>query len=48
MIEDDLIQELKTKGIFSEYLPSEFNVSSNNFNVYGAGASHKDRIEPYM
>lgn len=47
MIEDDLIQELKTKGIFSEYLPSEFNVSSNNFNVYGAGASHKDRIEPY-
>lgn len=47
MIEDDLIQELKTKGIFSEYLPSEFNVFSNNFNVYGAGASHKDRIEPY-
>jgi hypothetical protein len=46
-ITNDLLQLIKSKGIFSEYLPSNFNLEIEGFNIYGAGASHKDSIEPY-
>lgn len=42
-----LLDKIKEKGIFSEYLPGNFNLKSDGFNLYGAGASHKDKIEPY-
>ena len=34
------------KGIFTEYLPSNFNLDIGDFNIYGGGASYKDIIEP--
>ena len=46
-IVDKLLQKIRDKGIFSEYLPESFNIESDTFNLYGAGASHKDRVEPY-
>ena len=46
-IEDELIGKIKEKGIFSEYLPENFNVKADGWNIYGAGASHKDHVEPY-
>lgn len=46
-IEDELIGKIKEKGIFSEYLPENFNVKADSWNIYGAGASHKDHVEPY-
>ena len=46
-ITDKLLNRIKEKGIFSEYLPENFNLKSDEFNIYGAGASHKDKIEPY-
>lgn len=42
-----LLEMIKKKGIFSEYLPDSFNINSEHFNIYGAGASYKDAIEPY-
>jgi len=47
LIIDQLLERIKDKGIFSEYLPKNFNLESSEFNIYGAGASHKDKIEPY-
>lgn len=44
---DELLNKIKEKGIFSEYLPENFNLNSDKMNLYGAGASHKDRVEPY-
>lgn len=44
---ENLLALLKNKGIFSEYLPSSFNLDTEGFNIYGAGASYKDLIEPY-
>lgn len=44
---DELLNKIKEKGIFSEYLPENFNLNSDKMNLYGAGASHKDRAEPY-
>lgn len=46
-IVDKVLDKIKEKGIFSEYLPEGFNLKTERFNLYGAGASHKDRIEPY-
>lgn len=46
-IEDKLLNKIKDRGIFSEYLPESFNLKAEGFNLYGAGASHKDKIEPY-
>lgn len=46
-IEDELIGKIKEKGIFSEYLPENFNVKADGWNIYGAGASYKDHVEPY-
>lgn len=46
-ITDKLLNKIKEKGIFSEYLPENFNLKSDELNIYGAGASHKDKIEPY-
>lgn len=46
-IEDELIGKIKEKGIFSEYLPENFNVKADGWNIYRAGASHKDHVEPY-
>ena len=46
-IADELLEKIKEKGIFSEYLPENFNLKSDQINVYGIGASHKDRVEPY-
>lgn len=46
-IVDKVLDKIKEKGIFSEYLPEGFNLKAERFNLYGAGASHKDRIEPY-
>ena len=47
MVIDKLLNILKEKGIFSEYLPENFNMKSDLINIYGAGASHKDKVEPY-
>lgn len=46
-IADKLLDKIKEKGIFSEYLPESFNLQSENLNLYGAGASHQDKVEPY-
>lgn len=46
-IVNKVLNKIKEKGIFSEYLPEGFNLKVESFNLYGAGASHKDRIEPY-
>lgn len=43
-----LLEELKKRAIFSEYLPENFNVKSENFDLYSAGGSNKDNIEPYQ
>lgn len=43
---DDLLGFLKNKGIFTEYLPSNFNLDIGDFNIYGGEASYKDNIEP--
>ena len=45
-ITDSLLELIKSKGIFSEYLPSSFNLEIEGFNIYGAGASYKDLVEP--
>ena len=42
-----LLDKIKEKGIFSEYLPENFNLISEEVNLYSAGASHRDRVEPY-
>ena len=46
-IVEELLNKIKEKGIFSEYLPESFNLKTEGFNLYGAGASHKDKVEPY-
>ena len=46
-ITDNLLELIKVNGIFSEYLPSGFNLEIEGFNIYGAGATYKDLIEPY-
>jgi len=46
-IVDKVLNKIKEKGIFSEYLPEGFNLKTERFSLYGAGASHKDKIEPY-
>lgn len=46
-IVENLLALIKNKGIFSEYLPSNFNLGIEGFNIYGAGATYKDLIEPY-
>ncbi len=46
-VTEKLLNIIKEKGIFSEYLPENFNIKSDTVNLYGAGASHKDRVEPY-
>lgn len=43
-----LLDELKKQAIFSEYLPENFNVESEGFDLYSAGGSNKDNIEPYQ
>lgn len=43
-ITNELLNVIKNKGIFSEYLPESFNLEG--FNIWGAGASYKDNIEP--
>lgn len=43
-----LLEELKKRAIFSEYLPENFSIKSENFDVYSAGGSNKDNIEPYQ
>lgn len=45
-LSSELLELIKSKGIFSEYLPNNFNIDST-FNIFGAGASHKDKVEPY-
>lgn len=44
---DKLLNIIKEKGVFSEYLPENFNLKSDGFDLYGAGASHRDKVEPY-
>ncbi len=46
-VTEKLLNKIKEKGIFSEYLPENFNLNSEGLNLYGAGASHKDKVEPY-
>lgn len=46
-VTEKLLNLIKEKGIFSEYLPDNFNLNSDSINIYGAGASHKDKVEPY-
>lgn len=46
-IVDELLKKIKEKGFFSEYLPESFNLATEDFDLYGAGASHRDKIEPY-
>lgn len=43
-----LLEELKRRAIFSEYLPENFNVKAENFALYSAGGSNRDNIEPYQ
>lgn len=43
-----LLEELKKRAIFSEYLPENFNIKSEDFDIYSAGGSNKDNIEPYQ
>ena len=43
---DNLLAVLKEKGIFSEYLPEEFNMSCD-WNLYSCPASKSDYVEPY-
>lgn len=43
---DNLLAVLKEKGIFSEYLPEEFNMSCD-WNLYSSPASKSDYVEPY-
>lgn len=45
---EKLLDKLKEKAIFSEYLPENFNVNSENFDLFSAGGSNKDNIEPYQ
>lgn len=45
---EKLLEELKEQAIFSEYLPENFNVKSENIDLYSAGGSNKDNIEPYQ
>ena len=47
IITDKLLDKIKEKGIFSEYLPENFNLKSDKINIYGIGATYKDKIEPY-
>lgn len=44
---DMLLNKLKEKGIFSEYLPESFKIDLNKWDLYVAGAATGDRIEPY-
>ena len=46
-VSQKLLNVIKDKGIFSEYLPDNFNMKSNDIDIYNAGASHKDKVEPY-
>ena len=46
-IVDELLNKIREKGFFSEYLPEAFNLEIEGFNLYTAGASYKDRVEPY-
>ncbi len=43
-----LLEELKRRAIFSEYLPENFNVDSEGFDIFLAGGSNKENIEPYQ
>lgn len=36
-IEDELIGKIKEKGIFSEYLPENFNVKADGWDIWGGG-----------
>ena len=46
-VSQKLLNVIKDKGIFSEYLPDNFNMKSNDIDIYNAGASYKDKVEPY-
>lgn len=47
-INDEIIERLKERSIFSEYLPKNFCMDYKDYNIYNAGGSHKDIIEPYL
>lgn len=36
-VTEKLLNLIKEKGIFSEYLPDNFNLNSDSINIYGAG-----------
>ena len=46
-VTEKLLDMIKEKGIFSEYLPENFNLNFETIDIYGAGASHRDKVEPY-
>lgn len=46
-INDDLLAKLKRRNIFSEYLTKSFCMDFEEYDVYNAGGSYKDYIEPY-
>lgn len=46
-LEDQILEKIKNRSIFSEYLPKSYCMDYSKFNIYGAGGSYKDYIEPY-
>lgn len=42
-----ILDEIKKRGIFSEYLPSSFKVDISVRDIYNLGASYRDTIKPY-
>lgn len=47
LLEDEILQKLMEKNIFSEYLPKAFCMDNKKLDVFNAGGSYKDYIEPY-
>lgn len=47
-IYDEVLDELKKRAIFSEYLPEGFCVRTVPFDIYNLQASADDHIKPYM
>lgn len=46
-VRENFINEIKNRGIFSEYLPKSYVMPYEQFNIYKFGGSRKDSIEPY-
>lgn len=46
-IDEEMLRIIKERGLFSEYLPKSYRTKCNDFNIYTAGGSFKDNIEPY-